>query len=69
MTADEYVKYPHHNLFSLSLGLSRECMFLGSLSHHNKDLEQPTLKPLVLSGLGQTMLQLLSKSMLQLYFI
>ena len=28
------------------LMLSRECMFLGSLSHHNKDLEQRTLKPL-----------------------
>ena len=27
--------------------LSRECMFLGSLSRHNKDLEQRTLKPLV----------------------
>ena len=26
--------------------LSQECMFLGSLSHHNKDLEQRTLKPL-----------------------
>ena len=26
--------------------MSRECMFLGSLSHHNKDLEQRTLKPL-----------------------
>ena len=25
--------------------LSRECRFLGSLSHHNKDLEQQTLKP------------------------
>ena len=25
--------------------LSRECMFLGSLSRHNKDLEQRTLKP------------------------
>ena len=25
--------------------LSRECMFLGSLSHHNKDLERWTLKP------------------------
>ena len=25
--------------------LSRECMFLGSLSHHNKDLEWRTLKP------------------------
>ena len=25
--------------------LSRECMFLGSLSRHNKDLEQQTLKP------------------------
>ena len=24
--------------------VSRECMFLGSLSHHNKDLEQKTLK-------------------------
>ena len=28
-----------------STRLSRECMFLGSLSHHNKDLEQRTLKP------------------------
>ena len=27
------------------LMLSRECMFLGSLSRHNKDLEQRTLKP------------------------
>ena len=27
------------------MGLSRECMFLGSLSHHNKDLERRTLKP------------------------
>ena len=27
--------------------LSRKCMFLGSLSHHNKDLEQWTLKPSV----------------------
>ena len=27
--------------------LSRECMFLSSLSRHNKDLEQRTLKPLV----------------------
>ena len=25
--------------------MSRECMFLGSLSRHNKDLEQRTLKP------------------------
>ena len=25
--------------------VSRECMFLGSLSRHNKDLEQRTLKP------------------------
>ena len=25
--------------------LSHECMFLGSLSHHNKDLEWRTLKP------------------------
>ena len=25
--------------------LSCECMFLGSLSHHNKDLERRTLKP------------------------
>ena len=25
--------------------MSRECMFLGSLSHHNKDLEQRTLEP------------------------
>ena len=29
------------------LGLSRECMFLGSLSRHDKDLERWTLKPLV----------------------
>ena len=27
--------------------LSHECMFLGSLSHHNKDLERWTLTPLV----------------------
>ena len=27
------------------LMLSRECMFLGSLSRHNKDLERRTLKP------------------------
>ena len=27
------------------LDLSHECMFLGSLSRHNKDLEQRTLKP------------------------
>ena len=27
------------------MGMSRECMFLGSLSHHNKDLEWRTLKP------------------------
>ena len=26
--------------------MSHECMFLGSLSHHNKDLERWTLKPL-----------------------
>ena len=46
-------------------------MFLGSLSRHNKDLERRTLKPSTsqLLGLGQTMLQLLSKSVLQLYFI
>ena len=49
--------------------MSRECMFLGSLSRHNKDLEQWTLKPSALSGLGQTVLQLLGKSVLQLYFI
>ena len=29
------------------LVLSRECMFLGSLSRHNKDLERQTLKPSV----------------------
>ena len=29
----------------LTMGLSRDCMFLGSLSRHNKDLEQRTLKP------------------------
>ena len=28
-----------------ALELSRECMFLGCLSRHNKDLEQRTLKP------------------------
>ena len=28
-----------------SLVVSRECMFLGSLSRHNKDLERRTLKP------------------------
>ena len=27
--------------------MSRECMLLGSLSRHNKDLERRTLKPLV----------------------
>ena len=27
------------------MGMSRECMFLCSLSHHNKDLEWRTLKP------------------------
>ena len=27
--------------------MSRKCMFLGSLSHHNKDLERRTLKPSV----------------------
>ena len=43
--------------------MSLECMFLGSLSRHNKDLEQRTLKP------SQTVLQLLGKSVLQLYFI
>ena len=30
--------------------VSCECMFLGSLSHHNKDLEQQTLKPLACHG-------------------
>ena len=30
-----------------SLVVSRECMFLGSLSRHNKDLEQRTSKPSV----------------------
>ena len=50
--------------------LSRECMFLGSLSCHNKDLERRTLKPSAqFSGLGQTVLELLGKSVLQLYFI
>ena len=29
----------------LCVTLSRECMFLGSLSRHNKDLEQRTLRP------------------------
>ena len=28
-----------------SMKLSHECMFLGSLSRHNKDLERQTLKP------------------------
>ena len=35
-----------HFSFFLS-DLSHECMFLGSLSRHNKDLEQWTLKPSV----------------------
>ena len=30
---------------SHSVNLSRECMFLGSLSRHNEDLERRTLKP------------------------
>ena len=47
-------------------------MFLGSLFRHNKDLEWWTIKALGTSqllGLGQTVLQLLGKSVLQLYFI
>jgi len=31
--------------FYFDVILSHECMFLGSLSRHNKDLEQRTLKP------------------------
>ena len=31
----------------ITLSLSRKCMFPGSLSHHNKDLEQRILKPSV----------------------
>ena len=30
---------------SMEMDMSRECMFPGSLSHHNKDLEQRTLEP------------------------
>ena len=37
------IKAPH---FYPKLVLSRECMFLGSLSCHNKNLEWQTLKPL-----------------------
>ena len=32
--------------------MSCECMFLGSLSRHNKDLEQWTLKPWCVTALG-----------------
>ena len=32
--------------------VSRECMFLGSLSRHNKDLEQRTLSPWSITALG-----------------
>jgi hypothetical protein len=35
----------HLSVSLLQRKLSRECMFLGSLSHHNKDLEWQTLKP------------------------
>ena len=53
-----------------ALALPHECMFLGSLSRHNKDLERRTLKPSAqFSGLGQTVLELLGKSVLSLYFI
>ena len=38
--------WPQPNLVLYPLVLSCECMFLGSLSHHNKDLEWRTLKPL-----------------------
>ena len=31
--------------FNKDMEVSRKCMFLGSLSRHNKDLEQQTLKP------------------------
>ena len=34
------------SLFCIRTMLLRECMFLGSLSHHNKNLEWRTLKPL-----------------------
>ena len=56
---------------SLWSQMSCKCMFLGSLSRHDKDLERRTLKPSAsqLSGLGQTVLQLLGKSVLQLHFI
>ena len=35
----------HVHLVGGDILLSLKCMFLGSLSRHNKDLEQRTLKP------------------------
>ena len=37
--------YTHQHWLNLTKCLSHECMFLGSLSCHNKDLERRTLKP------------------------
>ena len=36
----------------MDMELSCECMFLGSLSHHNKDLEGWTLNPRHVTALG-----------------
>ena len=36
----------HFWAWAMDIELSRKCMFLDSLSRHNKDLEQWTLKPL-----------------------
>ena len=47
--------------------LSRECMFLGSLSRHNKDLEGRTLKPSARHS--SWVLDKQCYSSLQLYFI
>ena len=41
-----YIFSPYLSFQSTHLLMSLECMFLGSLSRHNKDLEQRTLKPL-----------------------
>ena len=62
--------------------MSRKCMFLDSLSRHNKDLEWRTLKPprrvtalgswidcVIALGLRKTMLYLSDKSVLQLSVI
>ena len=41
-----------NSLAFLMILVSRECMFLGSLSRHNKDLEQRTLSPWSITALG-----------------